>query len=268
MHIAQHAGFAVHRGVVAVDEGEEALFAEVVADSVADSVAGAEAFGFEAEAGWDAAAVVFDFDGTILDTETPVYEAWAEAYRFAGAEPIPLTIWLEHIGKADGHGLDVRAILCQQLGLDAVPAEVERHRQATRDELVHAEPLRDGVRTWIEEAARRGVALAVASSSSSTWVRPHLARLELDGYFPVVSCADPGIPGKPDPTVYRQACAGVQVETAAALAIEDSTHGVSAALAAGMRCIAAPGPFTRSMYFDHATVAVTSLGELDPTDWF
>ena len=46
------------------------------------------------------AAIVFDFDGTILDTETPVYESWAAAYRYAGAEPIPLTTWLDHIGKA------------------------------------------------------------------------------------------------------------------------------------------------------------------------
>ncbi len=58
LHISQHAGFAVSGGVVAVDEGEEAFFAE----GVPDSVAGADAFGFEAEVGWSASAVVFDFD--------------------------------------------------------------------------------------------------------------------------------------------------------------------------------------------------------------
>lgn len=212
-------------------------------------------------------AVVFDFDGTILDTETPVYESWAEAYRFAGAEPIPLTTWLEHIGKADGHGLDVRALLCDQLGLRSLPDEVESHRQATRDEMVHAEPIRPGVMDWIEAAGRSGVALGVASSSGSDWVRSHLARLGLDGHFPVVSCADPGIPGKPDPTVYRLACAGLGVEPRAAVAIEDSTHGVRAAIDAGMRCIAAPGPITRNMDFTRATVHVQSLAEVSPGDW-
>lgn len=212
-------------------------------------------------------AVVFDFDGTILDTETPVYESWAAAYRFAGVEPIPLTTWLEHIGKADGHGLDVRAVLCEQLGLGAVPDEVELHRKAKRDELVHAEPVRGGVLEWIDAARRAGCGLAVASSSSSDWVRHHLARLGLDHHFVTVSCADPGIPGKPDPTVYRSACEGLGVDPVAAVAIEDSTHGVSAAIAAGMRCIAAPGPITRTMDFTHADVRVDSLAELDPADW-
>ena len=65
LHISQHAGFAVSGGVVAVDEGEEAFFAE----GVPDSVAGADAFGFKVEAGWSAPTVVFDFDvhiGTML----------------------------------------------------------------------------------------------------------------------------------------------------------------------------------------------------------
>lgn len=212
-------------------------------------------------------AVVFDFDGTILDTETPVYESWAAAYRYAGAEPIPLETWLEHIGKADGHGLDVRALLCDQLGLPAVPAEVEAHRQATRDEMVHAEPIRPGVMDWIEAAGRNGVALGVASSSGSGWVRSHLARLGLEDHFAVVSCADPGVPGKPDPTVYREACRELGADPAASLAIEDSTHGVRAALDAGMRCIAAPGPITRTMDFTHATIRVGSLSELDAADW-
>lgn len=214
-----------------------------------------------------ARAVVFDFDGTILDTETPVYESWAEAYRFAGAEPIPLMTWLEHIGKADGHGLDVRAILCDQLGLDVIPDGVEAHRRTTCDDMVHAEPLREGVEAWIEAACRGGIPLAIASSSPTSWVHHHVTRLGIDHHFPVLSCADSGIPGKPDPTVYLRACARLNVEPASAVAIEDSTHGVSAALAAGMRCIAAPGPITKSMDFGHATIAVSSLAELDPADW-
>ena len=213
-------------------------------------------------------ALVFDFDGTIIDTETPVYESWAETYRFAGADPIPLDVWLQHIGKADdGTGLDVRGILCAQLGVDAISAQVEAHRQRTRDEMLAAEPIRDGVVAWIEAARQAGIPLAVASSSGSEWVNGHLARLDLAQHFRSVSCADPGIPGKPDPTVYLGACAALGVDSATALAIEDSTHGVTAALDAGMRCIAAPGPITKTMDFAHATVRVDSLADLDPADW-
>lgn len=211
--------------------------------------------------------LVFDFDGTILDTETPVYESWAAAYRFAKVKPVPLEIWLENIGMADGQALDIRGILCDHLGVEVLPDEVEDHRRAVRDEMLHELPLRSGVSTWIHAAAEANVLLAVASSSPREWVRPHLARLGLDGYFPVVSCADPPTPGKPDPAVYLRACADLGVDPADAVAIEDSTHGVSAAVAAGMRCIAAPGPITRTMRFDHATVRTDDLAQLDPADW-
>ena len=214
-----------------------------------------------------ATALVFDFDGTIVDTETPVYESWAETYRFAGADPIPLATWLQNIGMADGHGLDVRSILCEQLGVDAVSAQVEAHRRSTRDEMLLAQPIRDGVIDWINAASDAGVPLAIASSSPTEWVRRHLERIGLDAHFPIVSCADPGIPGKPDPTVYLTACSELGVDPSGALAIEDSTHGVSAAIAAGMRCIAAPGPITKTMRFDHASVHTDSLANLDPTDW-
>lgn len=212
-------------------------------------------------------ALVFDFDGTIIDTETPVYESWAETFRFAGAEPISIDRWLQDIGKADGYGIDVRAELCNQIGVDAISAQVETFRKDLCDEMLHALPLRDGVQQWIEAAASAGIPLAIASSSPTSWVQGHVDRLGLTERFVALSCADPGIPGKPDPTVYLSACASLGVPPSQGLAIEDSTHGVSAAMAAGMRCIAAPGPITKTMQFTHASIHVDSLNELDPADW-
>jgi len=212
-------------------------------------------------------ALVFDFDGTILDTETPVYESWAETYRMAGVEPVSLDRWLQDIGKADGFGLDIRAELCEQLGVDALAAQLEERRKSMCDEMVRAQPIRDGVLAWIEAASSLDVPLAVASSSPTSWVASHLERIGLADRFAALSCADPGIAGKPDPTVYLTACAKLDADPTTALAIEDSTHGVSAAIAAGMRCIAAPGPITKSMEFGHATIHVGSLSDLDAHDW-
>lgn len=214
-----------------------------------------------------ASALVFDFDGTILDTETPVYESWADTYLMAGAEPVTLERWLQDIGKADGSGLDIRAELCDQLGVDALSAQVEERRKSLCDEMIHAQPLREGVLRWIDAATALDIPMAIASSSSTTWVSSHLERLGLTHHFAAVSCADPGIAGKPDPAVYLSACQALNVSQDAAVAIEDSTHGVSAAIAAGMRCIAAPGPLTKTMRFDHATIHVDSLGDVDPGDW-
>jgi len=214
-----------------------------------------------------ARALVFDFDGTILDTETPVYESWAETFRHYGAEPISMDLWLQHIGKADDQALDVPAILCERIGATELPADIHDVRRASRNDMLDGLPVRAGVRSWIDAAVAGGIPLAVASSSPTDWVRPHLARLGLDSFFSAVSCADPGIPGKPDPTVYLTACSELGVDPTTAVAIEDSTHGVTAAITAGMRCIASPGPMTTTMDFSHASVRVDALSELDPADW-
>ena len=214
-----------------------------------------------------AAALVFDFDGTILDTETPVFESWAATFRHFGVEPVTLETWLTTIGMAEGQGLDMRALLREKLDTDELPDSVEQVRRSVSEDMFLALPVRPGVQHWIDAAIERSIPLAVASSSPTSWVVPHLERLGLAKNFRVVSCADPGVPGKPDPTVYRSACQALEVEPSAALAIEDSTHGVSAAIAAGMRCIAAPGPITTTMDFSHATVRVDSLAELDPAGW-
>ena len=212
-------------------------------------------------------AVVFDFDGTIVDTETPVFESWAETFRLAGTEPIALDVWLQSIGKADDEALDVRAVLCDRLGIDELPTELDDQRRTIRNEMLYSLPVRSGVREWIDEAQRRGLALAIASSSPTDWVVPHLERLDLRDAFPVVSCADPGVPGKPDPRVYLSACSSLGVRPAHAVAIEDSATGATAAIAAGLRCVAVPGPITTSMNFDHATVRADSLIDLNPSDW-
>ncbi len=212
-------------------------------------------------------AVIFDFDGTILDTETPVYESWRLTFEHAGAEPVSLDTWLQHIGKSDDNALDLDAMLSRHLGVPALPAELNEFRRAKRDTILLAEPIRAGVEQWIAAAEARGLALAVASSSSSAWVQPHLDRIGLASHFEVVSCAGGGVPGKPDPAVYLRACSALDIDPARALAIEDSHHGVSAARSAGMTCLGIPGPITRSSDFSHASAHGESLADFDPADW-
>lgn len=213
------------------------------------------------------AAVVFDFDGTIIDTETPVYESWRDTFLHAGVEPIDFNVWASQIGMADADALDTRAVLCERLGVDEVPEELEAMRRALIQEMLHAQPVRSGVVDFLDLAEAFGVRLAIGSSSPTSWVDSNLRRVGLRDRFELLSCADPGIPGKPDPTVYLEACRALGAAPSAALAIEDSRNGVTAAVAAGMACIAAPGPITTGADFSHATVAVESLSVLDPADW-
>jgi len=212
-------------------------------------------------------AVVFDFDGTIIDTETPVLESWQQVFRSIDIEPIDHDEWVAQIGQSERTSLDPRQLLREQLGVDEVPQELEDLRRSLVRSMLEEQPVRAGVVDWIEAARSRGLSLAIASSSPTSWVDANLRERGLRDHFPILSCADPGTPGKPDPTVYRQACEQLGVGPQHALAIEDSPNGVRGARGAGLRCIAAPGPITARANFDHATIRVDSLGDLDPADW-
>lgn len=210
--------------------------------------------------------MVFDFDGTILDTETPVFQAWHEVATRRGVKPIPLELWLQGIGLAED-AFDKRAWIQDQLGPDADMEKIDQERRQVRDDMLAALELRAGIETWIKACVTSGTPIAIASSSPYEWVSRHLEDRGLTELFGVVACAGNGVPGKPDPAVYLTACQELGVDPTDALAIEDSTHGVMGAKAAGLRCIAVPGPMTERMDFAHADWLVASLADLDVNEF-
>lgn len=207
-------------------------------------------------------AVVFDFDGTILDTETPVYESWRQLHMLHGIEPLSLDLWVANIGKSTDQ-LDPVEWLTSRVGEPVDIEQVQTDRRRLRDEMVTALDLRAGVLEWFDRCAEVGMPLGIGSSSPIEWVGRHLDERGLSDRFATVSCASDALPGKPDPAVYLRACADLGVDPEDAVAIEDSHHGVSGAKAAGMTCIAIPGPMTHRMDFAHADEIAASLAEID-----
>jgi HAD superfamily hydrolase (TIGR01509 family) len=204
-------------------------------------------------------AIVFDFDGTILDTEVPVYDAWQEIYVEHGCA-LAFDKWATCIGTADTFDPcdDLQEILGRALDAAALEA---RHRRRT-DELIAAQAVRPGVREYLEAAARLGLALGVASSSSRRWVEGHLIRLGLRDCFAAVRCADDVPKVKPDPALYRVAVEALGVRPEDALALEDSPNGVLAAKRAGLTCVAVPNPLTARLDLSGADLRLASLAEL------
>jgi HAD superfamily hydrolase (TIGR01509 family) len=204
-------------------------------------------------------AIVFDFDGTILDTEVPVYDAWQEIYVDHGCT-LAFEKWATCIGTADTFDpcVDLQAIVGR--ALDAAALET-RHRLRT-DELIAAQPVRPGVREYLEEAARLGLVLGVASSSSRRWVEGHLARLGLRDCFQTVRCSDDVAQVKPDPALYRAAVQALGVRPEEAVALEDSPNGVLAAKRAGLTCVAVPNPLTARLDLSGADLRLASLADL------
>jgi HAD superfamily hydrolase (TIGR01509 family) len=207
-------------------------------------------------------ALIFDFDGLIIDTESTDYLSWQEAFTALGCE-LPLEMWQGYIGTSS---LDVVAYLKQQaVGVNG-PVDwddVYRRRQQRDAEMTAALPILPGVVDYLEGARAMGLKTAVASSSPRHWVTTNLSRLGLDHYFDHISCSDDvGGRTKPDPAVYLAALAALGVNPAEAIAFEDSVNGLRAARQAGLFTVAVPNNMTCSLSFAEAQLCLTSLAAL------
>ena len=207
-------------------------------------------------------ALIFDFDGLILDTESPDLQSWREVYEDHG-HPFPEEVWLPVIG---GSSVDfefdpyehLQSLLERPVDREAIRSKRRRRNR----ELVENEPILPGVETYIADAQRLGLSLGVASSSTREWVLGHLARIGLSQHFDTVKCRDDVGRSKPDPAAYLAVLDALCVEPEEAIALEDSTNGSIAAKAAGIYCLAVPNAVTRHFNFEHADHLVESLEDL------
>jgi HAD superfamily hydrolase (TIGR01509 family) len=209
-------------------------------------------------------AVVFDFDGLILDTEMPVFTAWQEAFDSHGCPPLTIEEWAAEIGTAGA--LDMVELLQTRATRPVDVDAMHEARRLRRDELLAAEVVLPGVVDWLDEADALGVPVAIASSSPPDWVLTHLERIGLGGRFAYVSCAGDGVPGKPDPHTYLVACEAIRVAPHEAVAVEDSPNGARAARRAGLRCVVVPHVLTETLDLSHADIRLKSLADLSLRD--
>ena len=171
----------------------------------------------------------------------------------------PARLWHLAIGSDETHFEPLSYLLERRPGLDL--EALQARRRVVRDELLARTTACAGVPERIAEARARGLRLAVASSSERAWVEHHLARLGLRAHFSALRCRDDVARVKPDPMLYRAALEAIGVAPEEAVAFEDSPNGVAAAVAAGMRVVAIPGPMTRGLCFDAAHLCLGSLAE-------
>jgi HAD superfamily hydrolase (TIGR01509 family) len=203
---------------------------------------------------------VFDFDGLILETERPDYQSWREVYQEHG-EDLTMEVWGDVIGRGASY-FDPYQELVAKLGHDLDREAVLSRRKARHLEMIAELEILPGVRETVAEAARLGIRLGVASSSSRAWVTGHLERLGLARFFNCVRCRDDVTNTKPDPELYLSVCACLGVAPREAVALEDSANGIAAAKAAGMRCVAIPNQMTVGLDLSAADLRLDSLGDV------
>lgn len=200
-------------------------------------------------------ALIFDFDGVILDTEAAVVAGWREECADLGV-PFDEKAFTAALGLPSLRP-DRVAELLGQAGGDPLEAIV-RIRARVRV-LALDLPVLPGVRELLAQARAAGVRTAVASGANREWVTGHLERVGLLPAFSAVFCRDDVATGKPAPDVYLAALAGLRTPAAGAVAIEDTATGVAAARAAGLRCVAVPGPITAGHDLAAADLVLPSL---------
>lgn len=204
-------------------------------------------------------AIVFDFDGLILETEGPALDSWMEIYREHGVE-VPMEKWHGYLGSDRGfEPVDYLAALVGE-GLDR--AATQRRRDQRKNELIEALDLMEGVRDYVADARRMGLKLAIASSSSRAWVVGHLDRLRIHAFWDAVLTRDDVARTKPAPDLYIAATKALDVHPSQAIALEDSPNGIAAAKDAGLRCVAVPNALTRDLDVSRADIRLASLAEM------
>jgi HAD superfamily hydrolase (TIGR01509 family) len=205
-------------------------------------------------------ALLLDFDGTMVETESSSYGSWRELLAEHGYELTP-GVWSAAVGTIGG--LQPLALLEEHLGR---PVDREALAARARDrhlEMVAEEKLRPGIQQLVDSAHERGVRTAIVTSASRDWVDRHLRRLGLaDAWETVVSADRDPARAKPAPLLYLEAAARLDVDPAEAVALEDSPNGVRAARAAGMQVVAFPNPITEAMDLGEADAVVADLDGL------
>lgn len=211
-------------------------------------------------------AVIFDFDGLIVDTESTGYLTWREIFEQHGHD-LPLERYAQAVGSDFITGSydprrDLEQLTSREFDWDAVEIERKTREHELRKHL----QLLPGVSDRLQEAASLGLRIAIASSSPRVWIDSWMDQLGLHAHFHHISTVDDTGKVKPDPSLFLHAAEKLGVTPEEVVIFEDSLNGLRAAMAAGIRCIVAPGPMTRHLDFTGAWKRVDSLAQVSLTE--
>ncbi len=206
------------------------------------------------------AAVLFDFDGILVDTEFAIYEAWQATFRRFECD-LPLSMYTRCIGS-DFNTWSPKTYLEGLTGQGYDWEKMDADRQVgIRVALEKQGPI-DGVVAILEELKSRGVVLAVVSSSSHDWVDGWFDRLGLMSCFRKTICRGDAARIKPAPDLYLAAAEKLGLQPADCLVVEDSLNGLIAAHAAGMKTWVVPNRVTEGLDFSLADKVFDDFEEM------
>ncbi|MDP4161899.1 MAG: HAD family hydrolase [Bacillota bacterium] len=203
-------------------------------------------------------AVVFDFDGLIVDTESVWFEAFKDVLHHYG-----LQLELDHFSKVIGTNDTVLYSFIQENSKQEVDiAEIKSKAHSIFHEKMGQPFLREGVKEYLETAKTMGLKIGLASSSTRQWVEGYLEALEIHHYFETICTRDDVNQVKPDPELYLLAVKKLGVAPDEVLAFEDSLNGLLAARKAGLYCAIVPNLVTAHLPFEDFHFRLESMAHM------
>ena len=180
-------------------------------------------------------AVIFDVDGTLVDSNDLHVEAWQEAFRGCGKE-VAYAELHEQMGKG---GDQLMPVFCSQEELDRFGMELERSRTElfASDYLPRVRPF-PKVRELFERIKADGLSIALASSAKEGELQRHKKSLRIEDLLEAATSADDAERSKPHPDIFQAALGGIgDVAPEEAIVVGDTPYDAIAAAKAGMRTI-------------------------------
>ncbi|MDP4460935.1 HAD family hydrolase [Staphylococcus hyicus] len=181
-------------------------------------------------------AVIFDFDGTIIDTEQHLYEVINAHLIQANETPVSLAFYRANIG---GRARALHDHLIEIFGDDKVREIYQVHHNRAGQL-----PLRPGIKSLMEQLHARHIPMAIATSSARADIEPIVDALGIKPYIKVIKGREDVSEVKPDPELYLSAVQVLNFSPTYCLAIEDSVNGATAAATAGLDVIVNTNPMT------------------------
>jgi putative hydrolase of the HAD superfamily len=206
-------------------------------------------------------AVIFDFDGLILDTESTNYYATRDAYGQLGIT-LPLKQWQEifHNDSEEQHHF-IENFYNQKIEVNVV----NEMRRTKFREYIPSE-LRSGVFDYIQAARNLGLHVCLATNADRYYIELFTKKFGIYDYFTCIKTREDVAFTKPNPEVYNAVLRELKIMPYEALAFEDSPNGAHAANEAGISCIVVTNPVTAGLNFPKIDKLINSLSEISLSD--
>lgn len=206
-------------------------------------------------------AVIFDFDGLIVDTE-PIYLKACQKMAKIRGKKFTLDIKRKAMGTG---GLISMSIMKESLGLTETPQELLEERGEVYGKLLYekgAIPM-PGLFHAIKVINQLKLRKAIASSARMKFIDFALKELNLINEFDVIAHGNEVANGKPAPDIFILALKKLDIPENRSIVLEDTIIGVESAKSAKIKCIAVPNQYNRDMDFSSADVVIKSLNKIN-----